>query len=251
MSVNIWGSKERYEYKQVPTEEKDIDYTPLYNYIDNKKFLSIKDNNVDVKESRIKNLHDPEDDNDAVNKRYVNTRKTKCYVGYLPAEPHENGFDVETYIDFENKHKLFIGSDNRSPNVGWLTRATVESFFILTCPHVIHLWLITLRCCSLRRETSTSDGWIAAPFNMTLTCTGSNDKNTWGNITISREENKKIGLYNHVKVFIDTRNAYKFYKFKFVNSTDGNPIYISKFRCMFTMINKEFPQLFFICCWKC
>ena len=81
MSVNIWGSRyvESCKYKQVPTEEdKPVDYTPLYNYVDNKNFLSIKDNNVDVKGSRIINLHDPEDDSDAVNKRYVNTRKTKC-----------------------------------------------------------------------------------------------------------------------------------------------------------------------------
>ena len=40
MSVNIWGSRNGAAsggYKRVPTE--DIDYTPLYNYIDNKKNL--------------------------------------------------------------------------------------------------------------------------------------------------------------------------------------------------------------------
>ena len=229
--MNIWGLRD-IGYKLVPTDDTKVDYTPLYNYIDNKNFLSIKDDNIDVKGSRIKNLNGPENNSDAVHKEYCdNNRKTKCYVGYLPEKPHENGFDVESYIDVENKHKLFIGSDNHTANVGWLTRATLESFFNLTCPHIIHLWLITLRCCSpLRKQIPPSVGRIASPFNMLFTCSGSNDENTWENITISPVENKTIGLYKHFKLFIDTRKAYKFYRFKFENTIDGNPIYISSFQ---------------------
>ena len=224
-SINIWGSRDGV-VSGVKAKGKEVNYTPLYNYIENKNFLSIKDDDIDVKGSRIKNLNDPENDGDAVSKRYVDSKKSKCYIGYIPHNYENYEFHItQNATVHTSTGRTLLNLDDISIITFATNTYSIE--ILINCPFPVNVWCIYFKCSNITI-------W---PINFHVSISGSNNNTDWIDIYskvlitpldhytaeyISRHyPNPLILEENTKKIFfnIHTDLIFKYYKIFFNNNT--------------------------------
>jgi len=173
--------------------------------------------NIVMSDKCITELRNPNAEQDAATKYYVDTRGIKNNVGYVPnltSNSNKNGFIVSASSEYFEAGAYNVFNDNEHSN--WITADGVNTNFWIQikCPERVKIYKIKLRGLKLRGSGIATD---KISFNWIWQ--GSNDGTDWININ---EFDNSIG-YEICEIPVNCSAKYSHYRI-FVNKAEtDNP----------------------------